>query len=159
MAKTVAHICILVRDIDEAVEKYRNILSVVSPELLKGKVVKQKRFADSEEYVTAFFGSSGDGCDIQFLQPPDKNSPLYKRLEKYGEGIHHIAFSSSHLEDSYKKSKEKDIAVNDRLVAESPAEKDEVDMSHFWILPKSSNGVLIEVIDSYQVHDGFLTRK
>ncbi len=159
MAKTVAHICILVRDIDEAIEKYRSILSVVSPDLLKGKVVKQKRSADSEEYITAFFGAPGDACDIQLLQPPDKNSPLYRRLETHGEGVHHIAFSSSHLEDTYKELKEKGIAVNDHLVAESPSEKAEMDMSHFWILPKYSNGVLIEVIDSYQVRGGFLIKK
>ena len=45
MAKTVAHICIIVWNIEEAIERYSNILGVVAPELLEGKVVKQKRFA------------------------------------------------------------------------------------------------------------------
>ena len=84
MAKTVAHICIIVWNIEEAIERYSNILGVVAPELLEGKVVKQRRFAGKNEYVTAFFSSVGDACDIQLLQPPNPQSHLYKHLEKYG---------------------------------------------------------------------------
>ena len=158
MAKTVAHICIIVWNIEEAVERYSNILGVVAPELLEGKVVKQKRFAGKNEYVTAFFGSVGDACDIQFLQPPDQQSHLYKYLEKNGEGIHHIAFSSSHLEDTYKALKEKNVSVGDQLVPEASADSGQLDVRHFWILPEYSNGVRIEVIDNYKVVNGIVTK-
>jgi len=55
MAKTVAHVCILVADIDKAIEDYRKIFGRISPELLERPAVKQIRWADDEKYVTAFF--------------------------------------------------------------------------------------------------------
>ena len=158
MARTVAHICILVHDIDEAIRRYANILGVVAPELLERKVVKQKRFAGDVAYITAFFGAVGDACDIQLLQPPDPQSPLYRRLEKHGEGVHHIAFSSAHLEDTYQQLKEKGVTVGDQLIPESTAETRQLDGRHFWILPQYSHGVLIEIIDDYKLANGILTK-
>ncbi len=157
MAKTVAHICILVADIDRAIEDYRRIFSRVSPVLVEREVVKQERWAEDEKYITAFFGAPGDGCDIQLLQPPDTESPLYSRLEKYGEGLHHIAFASSHLEDTYQQLKADGVSVNDHLILEYPEGGDTTDVSHFWILPRAAHGVLIEMIDHYRVEDGKLT--
>lgn len=159
MSKTVAHVCILVADIDQAVEDYGRIFRAVSPELVDGKVVKQERWAADEKYITAFFGAAGDGCDIQLLQPPDERSPLHRRLEKYGEGIHHIAFASSHLEDSYQALRARGVSVNDSLIPEHPEGDDTTDVRHFWILPRSAHGVLIEMIDEYQTANGMLTEK
>jgi len=157
MAKTVAHICILVADIDRAIQDYSRILGRVSPGLLERKVVKQERWAGAEKYLTAFFGGAGDGCDVQLLAPPDAESPLYKRLQKHGEGLHHIAFATAHLEDSYRQLKTDGIAVNDALIPEHPEGDETTDVNHFWILPRSSHGVLIEMIDHYRVEDGRLT--
>jgi len=157
MAKTIAHICILVADIEKAIEDYRRIFGRVSPGLLEREVVSQVRWAGGEKYITAFFGASGDGCDIQLLQPPDTESPLYRRLAKYGEGIHHIAIASAHLDDSYQQLKSDGISVNDCLIPEHPDDDDATDVNHFWILPRSAHGVLIEMIDHYRVKDGRLT--
>lgn len=159
MSKTVAHICILVADIDRAIESYRKILGTVSPELVERRVVRQERWTEDEKYITAFFGSLGDGCDIQLLQPPDTESPLHRRLEKMGEGIHHIAFASLHLEDTYQHLRSEGIAVSERLYPEHPEGDETTDVRHFWILPGSAHGVLVELIDEYQTVDGVLTRK
>jgi len=158
MAKTVAHICILVRDIDKAIEDYTNILGAAAPQLLEHKAVKQERYAGKDKYITAFWGTAGDGCDIQFLQAPDQDSPLYKRLEKRGEGIHHIAFSPTHLEDTYQELVNKGVAVNDELISEHSADDEATDVRHFWVLPQYSHGVLIEVIDQYAVGDGMFKK-
>ncbi len=45
------HICILVKDIDRAIEHYANILGAVSPQLLKEKVTKEERVAGKDRYV------------------------------------------------------------------------------------------------------------
>lgn len=158
MARTVVHICILVKDIDRAIEHYTTIAGVVSPRLLKRKVVRQERFAEDEKYITAFF-DGGNGCDIQLLQPPDERSPLYKRLQKHGEGVHHICFASSHLEDTYRMCKEKGISVNDRIIDERAEGSDKKDIRHFWIMPQYAHGVLIEMIDDYKMVDGLLKEK
>jgi len=154
MADTVkqrlAHICILVRDIDQAIEHYTNILGAVSPQLLKEKVTKEERFAGKDRYVTAFFRAAGSGCDIQLLQPLDPQSPLYKRLEKHGEGLHHIAFASSHLEDTFQQLKKKRVSLyGDRFIFDANAP----DTRWVWITPQYAHGVLIEVMDEYKPVD------
>jgi methylmalonyl-CoA/ethylmalonyl-CoA epimerase len=146
-----AHICILVRDIDQAIEHYTNILGAVSPQLLKEKVTKEERFAGKDRYVTAFFRAAGSGCDIQLLQPLDPQSPLYKRLEKHGEGLHHIAFASSHLEDTFQQLKKKEVSLHgDRFIFDANAP----DTRWVWIMPQYAHGVLIEVMDEYKAIDG-----
>jgi len=146
-----AHICILVKDIDRAIEHYKNILGAVSPQLLKEMVNKEERFAGKDRYVTAFFRAPGSGCDIQLLQPLDPQSPLYKRLERHGEGLHHIAFASSHLEDTFQKLKGKGVSLHgDQFIFDANAP----DTRWVWITPQYAHGVLIEVMDEYKPIDG-----
>jgi methylmalonyl-CoA epimerase len=159
MAKAVkhrlAHICILVKDIDQAIEHYTNILGAADPELLERKIAKQECYAGKDRYVTAFFPALGDACDIQLMQPLDPASPLSKRLEQHGEGVHHICFTSSHLEDTFQQLKEKGVSLHgDQFVVdvENPT------LRWAWILPGYAHGVLIEVLDSYKLVDGILTR-
>jgi catechol 2,3-dioxygenase-like lactoylglutathione lyase family enzyme len=150
-----AHVCILVKDIDQAIEHYSNILSVVNPDLLKRKVEKKENVAGKDKYFTAFFPAVGDACDIQLIQPLNPESPLYKRLESHGEGLHHIAFTTSNLEDTFQQLKEKRISLSgDRFVANS----EKPDLRWVWILPGYAQGALIEVMDSYKVIDGELVR-
>ena len=159
MAKQVrhrlAHICILVKDIDEAIEHYTKILSATAPELLKEKISKEEAYAGQDRYVTAFFPVLGDGCDIQLLQLLDSESPLGRRLEKYGEGLHHIAFSSSHFEDTFQQLKERGVSLSgDQFISDV----DNPDLRWTWISPKYAHGVLIEVMDSYRVVEGRLAK-
>ena len=142
-----AHICILVRDIDQAINHYTNILGAVSPELLKRGITREERFAGKDRYVTAFFRAPGIGCDIQLLQPLDSESPLFKRLEKHGEGLHHIAFASSRLEDTFQQLKKKVVSLHgDRFIFDA----DTPDTRWVWITPQYAHGVLVEVMDEYK---------
>ena len=159
MAKPVkhrlAHICILVKNIDEAIEHYRNILSAAAPELLERKITKQECYAGEDRYVTAFFPALGNACDIQLLQPLDPESPLGRRLMQHGEGVHHVCFTSSHLEDTFQQLKKTGVALHgDEFVVdvENPS------LRWIWIMPKYAHGVLIEVLDNYKLVDGLLTR-
>ena len=146
-----AHICILVKDIDRAIEHYANILGAVSPQLLKEKVAKEERFAGKDRYATTFFRAPGSGCDIQLLQPLDPESPLFKRLEKHGEGLHHIAFASSQLEDTFQQMKKRGVSLyGDQFIFDANAP----DTRWVWIMPKYAHGVLIEVMDEYKPIDG-----
>ena len=142
-----AHICILVRDIDQAINHYTNILGAVYPPLLNQMVTKEERFAGKDRYVTAFFRAPGSGCDIQLLQPLDPESPLFKRLEKHGEGLHHIAFSSTRLEDTFQQLKEKGVSLQgDQFIYDANVP----DTRWVWIAPRYAHGVLIEVMDEYK---------
>ena len=151
-----AHICILVKDIDQAVERYTNILSVADPKLLAQTMVKEESYAGEDRYISVFFPAPGDACDIQLMQPLNPESPLYKRLQKYGEGIHHICFTSSHLDDTVRLLKEKGVSIaGDQFIVdfERPTSR------WTWISPKYAHGVLIELMDSYKAVDGELVRE
>ncbi|MBI5966949.1 MAG: VOC family protein [Deltaproteobacteria bacterium] len=118
-----AHICILVRDIDQAIEHYTNILGAVCPLLLKEGVAKEER----------------------------PESPLFKRLEKHGEGLHHIAFASTQLEDTFQQMKKKGVSLHgDQFIFDANAP----DTRWVWIMPQYAHGVLIEVMDEYKPIDG-----
>lgn len=148
-----AHVCILVKDIDAAIAHYTRILSAVAPQMLKGKIAKQEGHMDNDHYLTAFFPAVGDACDIQLLQPMNPDSPVAKRLEQYGEGVHHIAFTTGHLADTFRQLKEQEVRLHgDYFIKDgsNPA------LQLVWIHPKYAHGVLIEVMDRYKLADGLL---
>jgi methylmalonyl-CoA/ethylmalonyl-CoA epimerase len=145
-----AHICILVRDIDQAIEHYTRILGVVSPSLLNQKIVQEECFAGKDHYRTTFFRAPGVGCDIQLLQPLDPGSPLFNRLEKQGEGLHHIAFASTHLEDTFQRLKQKEVTLHGD---QFNYDVNNPDSRWVWITPQYAHGVLIEVMDEYKKID------
>ena len=144
MAKSLDHVCILVKDIDQAIERYTTILSVTAPQVLEQKIEKQESFAGQDRYLSAFFRPLGDGCNIQLLQPLNPDSPLYKRLERHGEHIHHMAFTSPHLEETARLLKEKGVSLHSDQWVSDP---DKPDMRWTWILPGYAHGALIEVMD------------
>jgi methylmalonyl-CoA/ethylmalonyl-CoA epimerase len=142
-----AHICLLVKDIDRAIEHYTQILGAVSPSLLKETVIKEECLAGEDRYVTAFFRGVHEACDIQLLQPLDPGSPLSRRLEKHGEGLHHMAFASSNLEDTFQQLKQKGVGLHgDHFNYDVKAP----DTRWVWITPQYAHGVLIEVMDEYK---------
>lgn len=150
-----AHICILVKDINQAIEHYTNILTATAPELLKQKITSQECYAEEDRYLTAFFPAEGNAVDIQLMQPLDLKSPLGKRLQQHGEGVHHIAFTSSHLEDTFRQLKENGVSMHGK---EFIADVKNPSLRWAWILPKYAHGVLIEVMDNYKLIDGMLAR-
>ncbi len=145
MTKSLDHVCILVKDIDQAIERYRNILSAVAPEMLEQKVEKAEAHAGQDRYLSAVLVSPGDGCNIQLLQPLNRESPLYKRLERHGEHIHHMGFASSHLEEAVQGLKEKGVSLHRQgelfFDVKNPRTR------WTWILPGYACGALIEVMD------------
>ncbi|MFC1978128.1 VOC family protein [Chloroflexota bacterium] len=145
MAKSLDHVCILVKDIDQAIEHYTNILGAVAPEVLERKTEKTEAYAGTDRYLTTVFTVPGDGCNIQLLQPLNPESPLYKRLQRYGEHIHHLGFTSSHLEKTVQLLREKSVSLHlggEQLFynVEDPTAK------WTWILPGYAHGALIEVM-------------
>ena len=142
MAKGLEHVCILVKDIDQAIEHYIKILRATAPDLLEQKLEKKEMYAGEDRFTTVFFIASGDGCSIQLLQPLNPESPLYKRLEKYGEHIHHLAFSSPLIEETFKCLKENEVSLH---ADEFVIDKYDPSQKWVWILPRYAHGALIEV--------------
>lgn len=144
MAKSLDHVCILVKDIDKAIEHYKNIISACVPEIANQKVEKYEAFAGGDRYYSALFVAHGEGCNIQLMQPLNPESALYKRLEKHGEHIHHLGFTSTQLEKTLKSLKKKGVTLrSDELIfnVNNPA------LRWNWIMPQYAHGALIEVMD------------
>src|SRR6478752_6133758 len=70
MKKRFAHVCLLVKDIDKAIEDYRAILNVVDPQQVEKQIVYYDDFGvDDERLAFATFPSPSLGCEIQFMEP------------------------------------------------------------------------------------------
>ena len=127
--KKIDHIGIAVRDIDVSNALFEKLLGV-SPYKFEE--------VESEGVLTSFFKT--DANKIELLAATNPESPIAKFLEKKGEGIHHIAFEVTNINDEVQ-----------RLIAEGFVVLNEVPKKgadNKWVVflhPKTTNGVLIEL--------------
>ena len=95
-------------------------------------------FVESENVNTAFFRK--EETKIELLESTSAEGVITKYIEKKGEGIHHIAFEVSNIEDEMKRlSNEGFILLNEK--PKLGADNKLVCFLH----PKNTNGVLIEL--------------
>lgn len=125
----IEHIGIAVKNLDEAIKTYTELL---------GTACYKTEAVESEGVKTAFF-QVGES-KIELLEASTENSPIAKFIEKKGEGIHHIAFDVTNIEESMK-----DLAAKGfQLLNENPKNGADNKLVAF-LHPKSSNGVLVEL--------------
>ncbi len=107
MIKQIDHIGVAVRDLDRAVKFYRDILGLefIEEEEVESQKVKVAKF-------------NINGVHIEFLQATSPESPIYKYIEKKGEGLHHIAYRTDNIEGELKNLKNRSV----RLINEIPIE-------------------------------------
>jgi methylmalonyl-CoA/ethylmalonyl-CoA epimerase len=124
----VEHIGIAVKNLDEAISYYENVLG------LKCYAVEEVK---DQKVKTAFFKIGQ--TKIELLESTDPEGPVGKFIEKRGEGVHHIAFSVKNLPEKLKEVEQKGIQLIDK-VPKKGAEGFEIAFLH----PKSTFGVLTE---------------
>ena len=127
----VDHIGIAVKSIEASLPYYTDVLGL---ELIHIEEVP------SEKVKVAFIDSGN--IKLELLQPMDETSTIHSYLEKKGEGIHHIAFGVTGIQERLNDLKKKGV----RLIQETPkigAGGAQVAFIH----PKSSGGVLYEPCD------------
>lgn len=125
------HIGIAVKSIEESLPYYTDTLGL---KLLHIENVPSER-------VRVAFIDSGN-VHLELLQPIDETSAIYSFIEKKGEGIHHIAFGVSDIQQRLDELKEKGV----RLIQES-AKAGAHGAQVAFIHPKASRGVLYELVD------------
>ncbi len=91
----------------------------------------------SQKVRTAFL-ACGE-VHLELLEPTDPESPVAKFIESRGEGIHHIAFATTGIEDQLGQAKEAGV----RLIHEVPIDGAGGKLVAF-LHPKSTFGVLTE---------------
>jgi methylmalonyl-CoA/ethylmalonyl-CoA epimerase len=96
----------------------------------------------SQGVKTAFL-SVGD-ANLELLEPLSPDSPVAKFIEKRGEGIHHICFRVTNIEEHLARLKRQGY----RLIDEAP-----VPGAHgcrvAFLHPAAGNGVLIELSEKH----------
>jgi len=94
---------------------------------------------ESELVNTAFF-KTGES-KVELVEGYSPESPIYKFIEKKGEGIHHIAFEVEDIDAEIKR------LVNEGFTMINEVPKQGADNKLVCFLhPKFTNGVLIELV-------------
>ena len=125
----IAHVGIAVRDLDEAVRFYRDVLGVTP---------HPPQTADGATIVGLTVGAS----DIELLSAADTESPIGKFLARRGPGIHHVCFRVPDLEAALERCR----LAGYQLIDAAPrpgADGHRVAFVH----PRATAGILLELSD------------
>ncbi|MBM3435550.1 MAG: methylmalonyl-CoA epimerase [Bacteroidetes bacterium] len=124
----IEHIGIAVKNLEEAMQFYENVLGLecYSVEEIKDQKVK-----------TAFFKVGQ--TKIELLETTDPEGPIGKFIEKKGEGIHHIAFAQEAVGIALLQAESNGV----QLIDKTPRKGAE-GLSIGFLHPKSTLGVLME---------------
>lgn len=125
----VDHIGIAVKNLDETIGFYRDILGL---ELHGTEVVEEQK-------VRVAFFPVGD-TEVELLESTSDDGPIAKFIEKNGEGIQHIAFRVDNIEEAIAYMLSKGM----KMIDEKPrygAGGAKIAFVH----PKSSHRVLVEL--------------
>ena len=128
----IEHIGIAVKNLDEAIPYYENVLGLKCYNIEEVKDQKVK---------TAFFMVGQ--TKIELLESTDAEGPIGKFIEKKGEGIHHIAFAVDKIEDQLKHAEENGVNLIDKAPRKG-AEGLDIAFLH----PKYTFGVLTELCEN-----------
>lgn len=124
----IEHIGIAVRNLEEAIRFYEDVLS------LECYAIEE---VTDQKVRTAFF-RVGE-TKIELLESTDPEGPVGKFIEKRGEGIHHIAFAVENASQALKDAEVKGVQLIDRK-SRKGAESLDIGFLH----PRSTFGVLTE---------------
>jgi len=125
------HVGIVVNNIDEAVKVFVNILGL-----------KHEKTIILEERKLKIALLEAGETKIELLEPMDKEGTIAKFLQNKGEGIHHIAFKVTDIENMLRQLKNKGITLIDEMPRKG-AEGGKIAFIH----PKSTKNVLIELCE------------
>jgi len=128
----VDHIGVAVKDLDEAIKVYRDVLGY--------KLVGVHTLAERKTKV-AFFSTGGE-TNIELLWPLDRESTIAKFLETRGEGIHHFAMKVKNIEAVLEEFRKKGVTLLDET-PKAGAGGAKIAFVH----PKSTRGVLLELCE------------
>lgn len=132
IARHINHVCIAVENIESSMRFYRDIFGVQP-----GEVVEI-----ADQGVRAALLRVG-GSQLEFIQPTDPTGSVANFIRRRGEVVHHICFEVEDLHGTLRRLDERGIAVID----ETP--RDGLSGQIGFIHPKSTNGVLIELVDQH----------
>jgi methylmalonyl-CoA epimerase len=136
MLDRIDHVGIAVADLDAAIALYEKTLGM--PLVHREKV--------TEQGVEAVLLDVGDG-HIELLEPLGEDTPVGKFLAKKGPGLHHVAYAVSDVTAALAELAEQGVALID-----SEPRRGIRDSRVAFLHPKSTGGVLTEIVQPAEVH-------
>jgi methylmalonyl-CoA/ethylmalonyl-CoA epimerase len=128
------HVAVVVRDIDEALPRYRALFGLTA--------------ADGVQTITAqavrlcFLPTGAQpAARIELIQPIDSESGVARFLESRGEGLHHVCFGTTGLAAELARLEQAGAELIDH--APRPGAEGTVAFIH----PRTLNGVLWELLE------------
>jgi methylmalonyl-CoA/ethylmalonyl-CoA epimerase len=130
--RSIHHIAIAVRDLDAALDFYRDALGL---ELAERREVP-------EEGVEIAFLPAGEG-EVELIRPLGEEGSVAYFLEKRGEGLHHVCLAVDDI----------DAAMERLRTAGAQVLSDEPRVNahgtrYVFVHPKSAHGVLLELYET-----------
>jgi len=132
MIKKINHIGIAVENIDEALKLYTDVLGLKVENI---EVV-------SEQKVRTAIIPVGES-KIELLESTDPEGTIAKYIEKRGEGVHHLAFEVSNIQDALATLASKEVPLIDKEPRKG-VENTKIAFLH----PKGTGRVLLELVES-----------
>jgi methylmalonyl-CoA/ethylmalonyl-CoA epimerase len=129
MIKKIEHIGIAVKDIKSSNDLFKKLF---------GKEHYKMEVVESEGVSTSFF-MLGE-TKIELLEAKTETSAIAKFIEKKGEGIHHIAYEVEDIFEEMKRLESEGFEVLNKEPKKGADNK-----LIFFLHPKSTNGVLVEL--------------
>jgi methylmalonyl-CoA epimerase len=133
MPECIDHVAIIVRNLEQALTFYRDVLGISVGEI---------KDVPTEQVRIAFLPMGGpDGSQLELIEPAPTNTSLMRFLEKRGEGLHHVCLLVDNIDEALQEMIARGVAVLDqqpRLAAEGRA---------IFLHPKGTNGVLLELLE------------
>jgi len=145
-----AHICLLVEDLDRAIDDWTRILAVLDPGQLEQPLVRYDDFEGGQDQMRWVTFVAPHGAEIQLVEPaPD--TPLARRLAKRGEHVHHICFTTEDVPTAARRLSQSGLDVDADNTYSDPG----LPWQHWtWVRPSSAHGVLVEIARPYKAVDG-----
>ena len=131
IAQHINHVAIAVSDIEQPISFYVNTFGISQPEITNLQ----------DHGVKAALVRVG-GSQLEFIQPLQDTGGVASFIEKRGEGVHHICFEMDNLNQSLEKLQQAGINLIDKTTRVG------LSGNIAFIHPKSTGGVLIELVDS-----------
>ncbi len=131
MFEKIDHLGIAVGDLEKAIQFYRDRVG------LDFKGIEEVK----EQKVRVAFFPVGES-KIELLESTDPAGPVGKFVEKNGEGVHHLSFRVSNIEEKLKQLQEQGVGLIDREPRYGAG-----GAKIAFLHPKSTGGVLIELCE------------
>lgn len=131
MTHDIDHIAIVVRNIEEKLPLYLDVL---------GFKLKNIEDVPHMGVRVAMLNSRAGTTHLELVQPVQKDTGVARFLEKKGEVIHHICLLVDDLQSELNRLKDRGV----RLIDESPRKGEGGSLVAF-LHPEASHGVLVEL--------------